>query len=714
MASPDTFPGGLSPFRVGFLIVSLFIDGVWVPVSMNELGDDGVQIKRGRSGEGTQTEPSSCTFRLKDPTGKWSPRHPASPYFGKIGRGTPVKVEVQLDTGGPFSNRWQGEVVTWQSRWTRKGAESAFVEVECAGALRRIGQGAAPLQSPLRRTVSKIGTNLIAYWPMEDQEGATRLEAAIGGRSATHLGVSLAAYDALASSDPLPTLKVGSISATVPKYTPTSPAAASIRWVMNVPSGTPDSAVLLRVRSTGTMGRADVVYSTSSGGSLLLNIYNQNGSFNNNLFSPGGVTNRQLRCSLEMSQSGSDINADIVIYDIADGTDLFNGALPFTGLTLGAVSSVSVNPNRTSLGDVAFGHLSVEKTITPLLTVSADVLRSYLGEPAKDRIDRLCTENGLVLTPFAGGDVSAAMGAQKARTLPELLQECVDADGGILLEPRSADDLFFTRLSALYSRTGADKVTVAYVENMYGLEPSEDDSGTRNRVTVTREGGASATAEVTTGALGIDAVGIYDEAVTLSLATDDQPRRQAEWRVAVGTYDEARFPSITVDLADPRVSSDVTLRDKILSVTVGSLLEIADVPEWLPPFPVRQLVVGYTETITPFSFQRDFVCVPAGPYDVGRYFTTGGTSRYTTAGTVLSSSITTTATTVTTTVGARAWGHDDGDYDVVIGGERMKVTAVGVPTTTQNLTVVRSQNGIVKAHAAGTAVELAEPTRYGL
>jgi hypothetical protein len=70
---------------------------------------------------------------------------------------------------------------------------------------------------------------------------------------------------------------------------------------------------------------------------------------------------------------------------------------------------------------------------------------------------------------------------------------------------------------------------------------------------------------------------------------------------------------------------------------------------------------------------------------------------------------------VTVDVGRVRWGHDDGDYRIIIGGEEMTVTAVTAPSAgQQTFTVVRAVNGVVKSHLTGAAVNLAAPTRYGL
>lgn len=60
------------------------------------------------------------------------------------------------------------------------------------------------------------------------------------------------------------------------------------------------------------------------------------------------------------------------------------------------------------------------------------------------------------------------------------------------------------------------------------------------------------------------------------------------------------------------------------------------------------------------------------------------------------------------------WTHDDGDYDMIIDGERVTVTAVTGATSPQVVTLTRAVNGILKAHTAGAVPALAAPVHYGM
>jgi hypothetical protein len=703
-----------SPLGASWLpTVELYYGGAWHDVSA-DLGDDGVSITRGRSDEQGQPGPMSARLRLKDPTGKYSNRNPNSPLYGLLGRNTPVRVSAEYPGGiaGP-RYRFYGYVVSWPPRWTRKGSPSAHVAVECSGSLRRINQGSSPLRSPLYRACSTIGTDLVAYWPCEDGTEATQFTVAVGTKPMTIAGTpSLAAYSSLLGSEALPTVESAKFTATVPAYTSSS---AQVRWVGRIPAATPNNSILLRVNfKGGSLARADLTYST--GGGIQVEGFNESGTSVGSSLYAMDVDNRRERYSLEFTTSGSNVAWSFGALE-AGATSAGFGTGTFTGVTIGRVSSVIVNPNAAALANLAFGHLTVEKAVTSLFSVSSWVLAGYAGETALQRIERLCDENGLTLDElYADLSNSELLGVQGTGDLPALLKEAADADGGMLAEPRStASDLSFRTLESTYlAMQGA--VTIPYTDNLLRpFEPVEDDQATRNRVTVTRNGGASATAEDTAGTLGTAEVGIYDESVTLSLYADGQTEHQAGWRLHLGTVDEPRWPVIGFDLADSYWLAHPTDAEAVIGLDLGDLLVITDPPAWLPPGDVRAIVQGYTETIGTHHWTIEFNCVPAAPYNALHW--SESSTRLSGDGTVTDAAITTTTATTFNVVPPAGieWTHAAGDYDVVIGGEQMTVTGVGALSGGKQLfTVTRSVNGVTKTHDAGSAVALYRPAYWGL
>jgi hypothetical protein len=418
-------------------------------------------------------------------------------------------------------------------------------------------------------------------------------------------------------------------------------------------------------------------------------------------FATASVKGTSQRLSLELEQNGSAVSARCV--KLAPGETLGTvGSLSFSSRTVGRVQRVIFNPNFRALSDIAVGHLTIENDITSIFDVFGGPLVGYTGEAAGSRMVRLAQENGVPVTVHGRG--AAAMGEQQEETLLDLLAEAADADGGILYDDPRAIALRYRMLRAMGDQPA---VVIPYSDNrIIPFRPTDDDKLTRNRVTVTRPNGTRITHEQLDGPLGIGSVGLYDTSLTRNLANDDLVDRTASWLLHIGTWDEGRYPTLGVDLANPYFLANPVLTRRLLDLMPGDRLVITDPPPWLPPRSVDVLVMGVQIEVTPLNFRLRWTCVPARPYRVG-YWNAG--HRYSGEGTVLTSAVTATATTLTLTAPSPVvWTHADGDYDITVGGEVMTVKAV----TGSSMTVVRSVNGVVKAHSAATAVGLANPSFY--
>lgn len=74
--------------------VDLFYDDKWNEVTEDVNVTNGLQITRGRSDYESEISPSQASFMLDNTSGKYSPKNPVSPLYGKLGRNQPVRVRV--------------------------------------------------------------------------------------------------------------------------------------------------------------------------------------------------------------------------------------------------------------------------------------------------------------------------------------------------------------------------------------------------------------------------------------------------------------------------------------------------------------------------------------------------------------------------------------------------------------------------------------------
>jgi hypothetical protein len=89
--------------------VELNLGGTWTDVTSYVRYSDRISITRGQQNEGSSSlDNSTCSLTLSNSDGRFSPRNPTSPYYGLIGRNTPLRVSLPGD--GLTSLRvWAGD-----------------------------------------------------------------------------------------------------------------------------------------------------------------------------------------------------------------------------------------------------------------------------------------------------------------------------------------------------------------------------------------------------------------------------------------------------------------------------------------------------------------------------------------------------------------------------------------------------------------------------
>lgn len=614
-----------------------------------------------------------------------------------------------LQDGAELTNRryrFHGEISAWPQRWDKTGID-VWVPVEAAGVMRRLGQGVAPLQSTLYRGLTTLSSNApVAYWPCEDSDGATSIASGLtDGLPMTIAGdlPTFGGYLGFDSSAPIPVLGDSVWTGQVPSYTVTGDA--TIRFLLAVPdTGVTGDQALITIYASGTAPVWTIRYDDPTG-NLKVQAHDEDGTL---LLDSGfiafAVNGEKLRVALDLDQNGSNIDWDLSTLTPGSSTgNTFGSTL--NSRTIGQVKRVTVNLGG-GLAQTAIGHVSVQSAITSIFDLGPQ-LAAYAGERAGVRAERLCGEEGLTFRGRGETNASTRMGPQRQLSLLDLLKECAEADEGVLYEPRTVLGIGYRTGSYLLNQEAA--VTLDYDGSDLADSPdvTDDDQNTRNDVTVTRSGGSSARAVKDSGPLSTavppNGVGKYDEGVTVSLQYDEQTPDLASWRVHRGTVDEARYPQIDVNLARSQIVGDAALALSLHEADMGDRLVITDPPEWLPPEEISQLIQGYTETLGNFEHGLTFNCSPASPYEVAAY----GTDRYGPVDSVLNEALDTTETGVDiNTPTGPLWDAAASGFDIMVGGERMTVSAVGSPTgTAQTLTVTRSVNGVVKSHASGATVE---------
>lgn len=622
--------------------------------------------------------------------------------------------------------RYSGEVSYWPQRWDVSGRD-VYVPIEASGLKRRLGQGVAPLASAMHTSGIGLTVPAVAYWPCEDGPVSTQLTAVIGGNAMTVSGTTkFASFTGFVCSEPLPELNVGTWTGRVPSYTSTG--SVCMQFLVHVPSTEPtgSGSAIAQLFTSGTAARFDINY--RAGGLLQLLIWSSTGTqlYDSAILgffhASDTLIDNLWMLSLTVTQNGANIDVKLQALQFRSSIST-TWSNTVTGQTVGAATRVVIDPTQVMKG-VSVGHIVVRNENGDVFDQSGG-FNAFSGPPeiggvtAAQRIFDRGFADGTTIDVWGSIPTSAPVGPRRPLPVVTILEESAEADEGLLFDSRSVFGLTYRRPVTLYNASPVLVLDYAAGRVAPPLEPVDDDQQTRNDIIATRTDGGSFELFLSSGRLSTadpwaGGVGRYTDEVTRNVNTDDQLPDIAGFHLLTGTVDQARYPGITVNLANANVVA-AGLDNAVLAVNVGSRIVVNNPPTFSTVDQISQIVRGYTETLNVFEHTITFICAPAAPYDVIR---AGGTGLMTfdSAGSSLASTATTSATSLSVAIAAghSLWVTGAVTFDIVVEGERVSVTNISGASTPQTFTVVRSVNGVVKTHPAGAVVRLFRPALLSL
>lgn len=598
-------------------------------------------------------------------------------------------------------------VPEWSPRWDQT-SRNATTPVVGAGILRRLGQGASTVRSPMYLNILSY-SRLVGYWPIEDGAESTALTNKVTGGRPGQLADMVLGGDGPDGSTSAATFSdAASTSQLSGAFKPASTTAGwQISWACKL-STSPSTLTQMITWWTTTGDRWSVNFNT---GVYNIHVIDKDGTtvlFDSNISNVGsGDPTQWIEFRLKATASGGTVSVEFAWYAQGAGT-IWGTTGSYSG-SVGALRNWSATGNTSMQGGSMCHVFGVTTGLDDLQSYAA--LRSfdgYAGELAGDRVLRLAAQEDVPVILMGDSTQTAPMGPQSPSTFLDLVRECEDAEQGVVIE-RGAGLGFITYLF----RTNSP-VAMALDFNAGHIadppEPTDDDLHLVNQVNLTRKGGSEVTAQ---DASSIALSGIYSTDLTVNLQTDDQLFDQAGWRLHMGTIDELRWPVITLQL-----HRNPSLIPAWCGLRIGSRITIANPPSAVAGAQLDLIVEGYTETITNVTWDVELNCSPASAWNVGVW----GTTRYDSLTTTLVGTQTSGSTSwaITTVLPDEVWSTTAVPYDWLVGGERVTVTAVtaaaGTGPFTQTATVTRNVNSLPggKTHAAGEQVQLADSRVYAL
>ena len=588
----------------------------------------------------------------------------------------------------------------------------ARTTVNASGVLRRLQQGEEPLNSVLYRAITSptLGNAVIAAWLMEDESGATSFSSPIAGVAPATFGgtVSLSSDDTLAAAKGLPHIASGDGFG----WTGKVPARTLTQWMatcfakVTTPTGT--ETILLDVTTTGTAKHWRISVTNAV---IYVRGYDSDGT---EIYANGVVPSEFFdgwtQVNLELTQSGGNVSIHPTWLTINGNVYGYTDTIAGTVGHPTAVNSLFTAPGADGMST---GPCAITTGLgSGWLGWNEGANSGYVGEPAARRFGRLCVEEGIPVRLIGDPEMSTPMGPQRPLAFTTLLQDCAAADGGA---PGEIDDrlgLSYRTRASFYNQAPA-LILDCDDRALADLAPTEDDRARRTHFTASRTDGSSATYVDPDFDPSTDRP--YSDSATYNVETDAQLDGIAAWQVHLGGGD-ARWENVTAKLTSgPRTDAAVLQArvDAWLDLGYGDVVRALNPPAGLPPGPVDQIVDQIVDNFTSDTWTGGVVGSPGDPYRVG-VLEDPILGRADTAGSELASTETTTDTSwsVATTSGPR-W-IDSAAYPsmfpfgLTVAGEEVTVTAITGTSSPQTFTVIRSANGVVKSHAAGTSIRLAD------
>lgn len=708
---------------------------MWWSSAWHELDNvriDPLVMTRGRASEDQATPPQTVTMSLMDPDQRFNPRNAASDLYGLIGRNTPVRVSV----GGTV--RISGEVASWLPRRTLDydlpavlaGGQSdqgaAWVEITVAGVLRRLGAGEPPAFSAERRAVLGGTNSPIAYWPLEDADGAAAGASAIAGVGPMR-PPGTSQYTAPVTGAALP-------PAGLPRFGGGLTPAGSLPGISLTEGGRLDGAVppssvrqwevhfdaAFAVGAAGVLSVEALWVLTEGDGGPDKWIFNFDGTqltvfieeggsvvgtlVNSNVNPYDGVAHHY---GLVVDEDGSDLDMWLYVDGvIVDSDSLVQPFSPVTSIVVNGLEDVGNHMPTGMAHPVVYAPYLGNETIRQNVHWAA---HGHPGEPAGERIERLCGEEDIVFTSTGTMADTEPMGPQPAAPVVDLLAECAATDLGILYEITNGTGIHYKGRAELVNQTPALELDYSAEQIAPGLDIDLDDQATANDLTVVRADGATATATLESGhPMSVAEIGRVRRRADVNPSAEDRLADHAGWRLHLGTWDEARYPRITVDLdAAPSLVTDVN------AVRPGHVIEVTG----LDHNPVRLMVQGWTETVGTHRRKIEFNCTPADPWSVAEvehadygYVGSDGSE-------VVSDFAAGTDTVLTVTYrSGHRWTDAYAPFDIAAAGVVLTVTSVLNQVGGNDLLTVDQApvNGVIKTIPAGSKVDVHPPAFIGM
>lgn len=218
--------------------------------------------------------------------------------------------------------------------------------------------------------------------------------------------------------------------------------------------------------------------------------------------------------------------------------------------------------------------------------------------------------------------VHPQIGAQTKGEYKHLLDQIQTLDQGIMKEARNLWGLKYRTRIAMINQPVVCTLDYSKGHISPPLQPVIDQKNVKNDITTKNHKGSSVRVQLANGAMSVaeppGGVGRIKKAVNVVAADDSQILALANQLLMLGTVQDERYPSVTINLARAALpgNSMATIMASVAAVEVGDYIQLVNLPFWYPQQTAKQLVIGYNETINAFEWTINWICAPESPWEI--------------------------------------------------------------------------------------------------
>lgn len=372
-----------------------------------------VTIEQGRRSESDTAGPSHCTVLVRNEDGALTPSNPLGPWYGQLGKGTPLRVTWTSST------RFFGFITELPTTWLGI-VDNSRVLIRADGITRRLDQGADALDSPLFRALSTHPL-AVAYWPCEDNDGATSAASPLVGVEPLQLGATVtfgSQVDGLpgSKSSVLIGTGTGAVLGRVPNHTPGDVYVVELAWRQDdVADG--NRAILEAQTTSPGLARWRMFVNVTN---FVLQAYDSDGNtvINQSEAWHPDLFGRWVRAELRLQDTGTSVQWAAHLFAIDTDQTVLNslsgiqassdmGRVVRAGVGGGGFPQERYTAHIAVLTgpDIDLPIFDASSPTTSLPQQRHAAYHGFTGELAADRFERLCDEEGLscsILAPTGG------------------------------------------------------------------------------------------------------------------------------------------------------------------------------------------------------------------------------------------------------------------------------------------------------------------------